>query len=82
MNRDRHFDALSDQIILHGVLDLFDASTHIDHNLVGLRKVVVCYIIDILVVSDPIAHLFHLQSTVINHIFDFWCATLHIFEGF
>jgi len=60
MHRYRHFDSLSDQVVLCGTLYFFQADTHANVHLIRLIKLIVHYIVYILEVPNPIPHLLHL----------------------
>jgi len=67
MDRDWHFHTLSHQVILNSVLNLSETHTNVEHDLLRHTEVVICNIVNILVVSDPVPHFLHLEAAVISH---------------
>lgn len=62
----RNLNTLSIKIILNSVLNLLHACFEIDLSVVWLVEIIVGYVVYIPIVSNPVAHLFHFKSTIIN----------------
>jgi hypothetical protein len=66
VHRNGDLDTLAVEVVLNCVLDLLHTSFQVNLFVVWLVKVIIGYVINITIVSDSVAHLFHFESAIID----------------